>query len=479
MSITNFFRNVQSKSYKTRIFGQFCRENEVIHSERTKDLNSRSEKAGEYVVYWMQQSARAHYNHALELALQQAATLGLPLLVVFVLTDTFPEANLRHYRFLLEGLEDTRARLADRGIQFTLLRGEPVAAVSAVAARAALLVCDRGYLRIQRQWRAALADSAPCRVTEVESDVVIPVRSAYPKEAYNAATLRRHINPQLDTFLRTPQTVEPEHQLSAPPSGEDLAALPALLGALAVDRSVQPVTTFRGGTREANRRLDDFVADALHRYDEERSDPSLNAVSHLSPYLHFGHISPIRIALAVRDADTSQHEKDAFLEELIVRRELAMNFCFYNPGYDSCDTALPDWARQSLAEHQPDSRPALYDHDTLEAAQTDDPYWNAAQTEMLETGKMHNYMRMYWGKKLIEWSTTPQQAFEIALELNNKYELDGRDPNSFSGVAWCFGKHDRPWQERPVFGKIRYMNANGLRRKFDIESYVKNCNKRN
>ncbi len=446
-------------------------------NERVRQLNNAPVRlqTGRYVIYWMQQSQRAEDNHALEYAVKRANEDGLPPLVLFCLTDDFPEANARHYAFLLDGLADVADSLRKRGIAFVVRRGSPPKTLAEFAENAAEIVADVGYLRIQRQWREELANSATCRVTEVESDVVIPVRGAYSKEAYNAATLRRHITPQIDAFLRAPQAVNPVHQLSEPADGEDLDSLSALLDSLDVDRSVHPVSAFRGGAGEARRRLNDFVNGALHRYDEERSDPSLNAVSHLSPYLHFGNISPIRIALAVRGTDAEPHETDAFLEELIVRRELAMNFCFYNPDYDTYDGALPNWARQSLAEHQRDTRPALYDHDTLEAAQTDDPYWNAAQKQMLETGKMHNYMRMYWGKKIIEWSPTPQQAFDIALKLNNKYELDGRDPNSFAGVAWCFGKHDRPWQERPVFGKIRYMNANGLRRKFDIETYVQNC----
>ena len=429
-------------------------------------------QTGRYVLYWMQQSQRAEDNHALELAVERANEYDLPPLVLFCLTDDFPEANARHYAFMLEGLAGVATALGERGVPFVVRRGWPPAVLAEFATEAAEVITDVGYLRIQREWRRELAESAPCRVTEVESDVVVPVRSAYSKEAYNAATLRRHITPQLDTFLRTPQVVAPERVLADVPTGEDVGRLPELLAELSVDRSVEPSTTFRGGRAAAERRLDEFIAGALRRYDEDSNDPAADAVSHLSPYLHFGQISPVRIALAVREANVAQHEKDAYLEQLIVRRELAMNFCFYNDGYDAYESAVPGWARDSLAEHRDDDRPYRYRHDTVEQARTDDPYWNAAQIEMLTTGKMHNYMRMYWGKKMLEWSETPERAFAVALELNNKYELDGRNPNSFAGVAWCFGKHDRPWQERPVFGKIRYMNANGLRRKFDIEAYV-------
>jgi deoxyribodipyrimidine photo-lyase len=189
----------------------------------------------------------------------------------------------------------------------------------------------------------------------------------------------------------------------------------------------------------------------------------------MSPWLHFGQISPLVIALKVMK--TQSPGKEAYLEELIIRRELAMNYTYYNPFYDSFE-GLNDWAKKTLKEHEKDKRPYRYSIDELEQAQTHDPYWNAAQEEMRITGKMHGYMRMYWGKKILEWMKSPEEAFSTALYLNNKYELDGRDPNGFAGIAWCFGKHDRPWFERPIFGKIRYMNANGLKRKFNAEAYV-------
>jgi deoxyribodipyrimidine photo-lyase len=192
----------------------------------------------------------------------------------------------------------------------------------------------------------------------------------------------------------------------------------------------------------------------------------------MSPYLHFGQISPLFIALQTHAAKgIKKQNKDAYLEELVVRRELSMNYCFYNPHYDSY-SGLPDWAQKTLKAHRNDKREYIYSITELERARTHDPYWNAAQREMLLTGKMHNYMRMYWGKKILEWSATPEDAFKNALYLNNKYELDGRDPNSFTGVAWCFAKHDRPWNERAVFGTVRYMSSSGLERKFDMDAYV-------
>jgi deoxyribodipyrimidine photo-lyase len=245
-----------------------------------------------------------------------------------------------------------------------------------------------------------------------------------------------------------------------------------VLEEMKLDRSVGISPVYIGGQEEAQRRLKVFVRDKLPGYADGRNEPAAGQTSTMSAYLHFGQISPIDIALAVRDSAAPKADRDAYLEELIVRRELSVNFVTYNGQYDRYD-GLPAWAKQTLAEHRRDKRPALYSRADLEAGRTADPYWNAAQHEMTKTGFMHNYMRMYWGKKIIEWSPTPQEAFEAALYLNNKYFLCGRDPNGYTGVAWLFGLHDRPWQERPIFGKVRYMNAAGLERKFDMDAYVK------
>jgi deoxyribodipyrimidine photo-lyase len=259
--------------------------------------------------------------------------------------------------------------------------------------------------------------------------------------------------------------------------GLDLSDIESLLTRLRLDRSVQPVTGFRGGYNEALRRLHSFLQDGIASYPQKHGNPASNCASSLSPFLHFGQISPLQVAL---EAKKSPHRagREAFLEQLIVRRELSANFTHFHPAYDSFD-CLPDWARKTLHDHEGDERPQLYSLEQLEQAETGDPYWNAAQREMLKTGMMHNYMRMYWGKKILEWSPNPAEAFRRALYLNNRYELDGRDANGFAGVAWCFGKHDRPWGERPVFGKVRYMNEAGLRRKFDMASYLERVPGRN
>jgi deoxyribodipyrimidine photo-lyase len=254
--------------------------------------------------------------------------------------------------------------------------------------------------------------------------------------------------------------------------GVDLTAIPALLGGLRIDRGLSPVEHLHGGYSEAKKRLGDFIASGLGRYVAARAHPAQPAISALSPYLHFGQISPVEIALAVRDAETASENRLSFLDQLIVRRELAMNFVQMTPNYDEYD-CLPEWARQTLAAHRGDHRDHVYSFEQLANADTHDSYWNAAMREMLLTGYMHNYMRMYWGKKVLEWSPTPQQGYATLLQLNNKFFIDGRDANSYANVGWVFGLHDRPWPERPIFGKVRSMTASGLRRKTDIDDYVR------
>jgi deoxyribodipyrimidine photo-lyase len=446
----------------------------MIHPSRIQPLNARSIQDGRYVLYWMQASQRVECNHALEAAIGAANERNLPVVVGFGLTEKFPEANLRHYAFMLEGLEEVRKGLYNRGVQLALMRRSPELAATALAQEAALVVADRGYLRIQRQWRNHVAKNAPCAVIQVESEAVVPVETASPKEEYSAGTLR----PKLQRILReylVPLKERPvrKDSLSLRLDADSEGDLTSLLGQMKIDRSVPPVKNFLGGTARANALLGEFIAKKIRHYDDRRSDPGLDYSSHLSPYLHFGQISPLAVALrVVAEKSIPAAARQAFLEELIVRRELSMNFVFYNERYDGYE-CVPDWARKTLTEHAKDRREVLYSSEQWERARTHDPYWNAAQKEMVLTGRMHNYMRMYWGKKLLEWSRTPAEAFRTAITLNNRYELDGRDPNGFAGVAWCFGKHDRAWPERKVFGKIRYMNDAGLRRKFDMDAYVK------
>ncbi len=445
----------------------------MIQPERIKHLNSRRSAEGEFVLYWMQAAQRSEWNHALEYSIRQGNELSKPLIAFFGLTESFPGANERHYAFMLEGLKETGAALRSRGIRMIVRRGSPETGVLGLARRAALVVVDDGYLRIQRKWRTAVAAKLECPLVEVATNVIVPVTIASPKEEYSAATFRPKIYKHLDRFLISLAMTAPRKKsprIDPGPDDLDIRKTEDILASLSLDRGARRVTHFRGGASEAGRRLTDFVENRLPRYAEERNDPSRDALSHLSPYVHFGQISPLQIALQARKG--GRHGLAPFLEELIVRRELGVNFVFYNRLYDRFN-GLPEWCRMTLLEHEKDPRNPLYRRGQLEAARTHDPYWNAAQKEMVLTGKMHGYMRMYWGKKILEWSASPRGAFRTALDLNDRYELDGRDPNGFTGIAWCFGKHDRPWARRPVFGTIRTMSAAGLARKFDIDAYVR------
>lgn len=448
---------------------------QAVQPERIELLNKREPRRGKYVLYWMQQSQRAEFNHALEYAIARANEANRPVLVAFGLTDDYPEANLRHYRFLLEGLQETQERLYARGIRMVVQLGPPDEIALRLSREAALVVCDRGYLRHQKAWRERVAKAAGCQVVQVESDVVVPVATASSRAEVAARTFRPKIRRLREMFLvpLSRQAVRKD-SLDIRVEGVSLADLDALLAKLHVDRSVPPANRwFRGGTREARRRLRLFLRSAYRDYAAARGQPQidLDNASHLSMYLHFGQISPVEIALAARRAKVPAESEEAFLEELIVRRELAHNFVHFTPDYDRF-ACLPRWAKESLRAHGCDPRTFHYSRAELESAATHDPYWNAAMREMVHTGYLHNYLRMYWGKKILEWSRTPEQAFHTALALNNKYFLDGRDPNSFANVAWIFGLHDRPFAERPVFGKIRFMSAGGLKRKCAIEDYV-------
>ncbi len=442
----------------------------MIHEERIKILNRGVRHSGQYVLYWMQAAQRANCNHALEYAIRQANEKNLPLIVFFGITAKYPEANLRHYRFMLEGLPETRRELHNRGIRLVVQITPPGKGAIELAKSAALLVADRGYTRIQKQWRETVAVKVECPVVQVETEVIVPIDAVSHKEEFAARTIRPKIENLITEFLKPlKSTALKKSSLNIDIPGISLDDIDTVLSQLDLDSTVPPSPFYRGGTNEAETRLSYFIKNMLKKYDELRNDPALDYQSGLGPYLHFGQISPLTVAL--KAIFHAPEHCNGFLEELITRRELSMNFVNFNPDYDSYD-CLNNWAKQTLAEHSKDTREYLYPLAELEAAKTHDPYWNAAQTEMAVTGKMHGHMRMYWGKKILEWSKTPREAFAAALYLNNKYELDGRDPNGFTGVAWCFGKHDRPWGERKVFGKVRYMNAKGLERKFNINEYV-------
>ncbi len=443
----------------------------MISERRVKNLNSFQNRNRKYVLYWMQSSQRTEYNLALTYAILKANKLNKPLIVFFGITRTYPKANLRHYKFMIEGLKEVNNSLEKIGIKTITLHKSPEKGIVDLAKDSCLIVVDKGYIKTIRQWRKFAAGQVECPLIEVEDNVVIPVEEVSGKEEYSAATIRPKIMKKRQNYLTKLDETKPvRNSLDL-----EFAALNLKddkeISNLNSDELVKPVGYFKGGSSEASKHLENFIKNKLSDYPEHKNDPNADCLSNLSPYLHFGQISPIYIAQKILEAPVSKAAKEAYLEELIVRRELSVNYVNFNKNYDSFN-GLPEWAKRTLLSHKKDPRDYLYSLKELENAKTHDPYWNAAQNEMLITGKMHGYMRMYWGKKLIEWTDNPEKAFKIALHLNDKYELDGRDPNGYAGVAWCFGKHDRPWKERQIFGIVRYMNSEGLRRKFDADKYV-------
>ena len=434
-----------------------------------------------YVLYWMQQSQRIHFNHALNRAIEIANQKNLPLLVLFVLTPGYKDANQRHYQFMLEGLKDVSVWGTKLGLNMLYRIGNPSDIVSSYIKDAYAVVFDQGYLKTPLIWRENIIQYAKTNqiktfIEMVDTDLIVPVSFASNKVEYSAYTLRPKVNRLFDAFLDFKQLLGLKQQTNLGfKSDFDFVDIKALLTKLDIDDSVLPYEGYKGGYLEAMKHLNDFIFNKIAHY-EESSDPSTNYTSLLSPYLHFGQISSLEIIYQMRlmleQGRMEEAIYEAYKEQLFVRRELAFNYCYYNPGYDDFYQMTEPWAYETMKAHESDVRSTIYIIQDYLTYQTHDPYFNAAMKEMVETGFMHNYMRMYWAKKIIEWSKSHKEAYETILHLNNKYFIDGRDPNSYTGVAWCFGKHDRAWTERPVFGKLRYMNDKGLERKFDMQGYI-------
>jgi deoxyribodipyrimidine photo-lyase len=300
--------------------------------------------------------------------------------------------------------------------------------------------------------------------------------SKFEKEEFAARTIRPKIKRLLPEYLVKFKEAKinvraGDIKVDCPDTEVNAENIAKLVAECAIDHSVKPSQIYHGGTLNGRKRLKHFVEKILPGYETTRNKPEIDGCSRLSSYLHFGFLSPLEIAFAVLESDASQSTKDAYLEELIVRRELSYNFTRFNEKYDSLD-GLPEWALKTMREHEGDKREITYSLEELEECRTYDELWNASQREMNRSGELHNYVRMLWGKNVIAWTRTYADAFRILEHLNNKYCLDGRNPNSYAGVLWCFGKHDRPWMERPVFGKMRYMTTRSTGRKFDAKTYI-------
>jgi deoxyribodipyrimidine photo-lyase len=444
-----------------------------IRPERIRTLRTTGPSNVGPVLLWLNRDRRLHDNWAMLHAQACAIDRKVPLHVVFCLVPQFLDATWRQYHVLVEGLKELATECLNHNIAFTLLEGDPAKEVPifADALQPSLLVTDYDPLRAKRRWVDAVVHSTHTTIHQVDAHNIVPIWTASQKREFGAYTLRPKLNRLLPTFL------EPFPQMVRHPFGT--ASISAdwkgATNRLQVDRSQGLADWLVPGQRAANNALRQFI-DRMAMYNDMRNNPVADAQSGLSPWLHFGQISAQRVALDVAEAaaldSALRASADAFLEELIVRRELADNFVEYNPHYDSVE-GFPAWAQATLHEHRDDRRDYVYDMDTWERAATHDPLWNAAQHQLLATGKMHGYMRMYWAKKILEWTPRPEDAMAIAIYLNDKYELDGRDSNGYAGVAWSIGGvHDRAWFERPVYGKIRYMNSNGAAKKFDVPSYI-------
>jgi deoxyribodipyrimidine photo-lyase len=425
----------------------------------------------------MQRAQRIVDNPALDVAIEAGNLLGLPVVVFFSVIPNYPNANLRHYHFMAQGLRDVAEDAAARGVGF-VVRRHPDHALDAflVEVKTALLIGDENPCREPERWRKVLAARLKLPYWTVDADVVVP-SAIFNRSFVLLHHFRPHLKKQLPIYLVPSPKLEPIYpwkptkKPASYPLTEDITA-----GFTRLDRTVGPVDSFTGGTHAALRRLKEFVNLELKDYEETRNHPELRGTSRLSPYLHFGNIGPITIALAVETAvkqgKAPATAAERFLEQLIGWRELSVLFVRHEPNYDYWECAAP-WARKTLVEHAGDPRPYRYTLPQLGRAETADELWNAAQREMVLTGWMHNYMRMYWAKKILEWAPDPATAFDRAVILNDRYELDGRDPSGYAGIAWAIvGKLDRPWFNRPVFGLVRPMTGASLAKKFDSAAYI-------
>jgi deoxyribodipyrimidine photo-lyase len=428
---------------------------------------------GKCVVYWMQRAQRGMDNDALDVAISAANELRKPIVAFLAPVPYYPHANLRHYHFLAQGIPDVAQSLNVRNVGF-VLRSFPEHSILRFCeeVKPALVIGDENPMREPESWRQKVSERLRIPFWTVDADVIVPSK-LLEKAQYAAHIIRPRLHKQLPNYLVRSRNLSAQVPWKKPSTLQSLLPDFDFVENWKLERRVAPVSGWRGGSRQALRLLDEFVRSYLSGYGTGRNKPELDHTSRLSPYLHFGHISPASVALAVMNSSAPQADKEAFLNQLIVWRELSINFVRFNPDYDNFECG-EGWAHRTLAKHAKDRRPIVYLPPQLKNAETHDPLWNAAQMQMVNTGWMHNYMRMYWAKKILEWTPSPAEAYRIAVHLNDEFELDGRDPNGYAGIAWAIvGKFDRPWFERPIFGQIRYMSGASTGRKFDSKEYIR------
>jgi deoxyribodipyrimidine photo-lyase len=482
----------------------------VVPPERVEPCNRAAiEGDGKYVLYWMTAFRRAGWNFSLERAVELARDLAKPLVVVETLKSGCPWSSDRHHGFVIRGMADNARRFHRSGILYyphvEHETGSARELVAALARAACVVVTDEFPIRSFREDARAVAAQVQVRLEGVDSNGLLPIRSA-PREYPSAYAFRRFLQKALPDFLIQSPSPNPLARLKLP----RLDALPKAvrtrwpeidakflagdwpqLASLPIDHGVKVAET-PGGSRAAQARLEKFVEHGLPRYHEDRKQPDCDVASGLSPYLHFGHISAHEVFLAVAgwsgwspgqiSGSTSgkstgwwgmPEPAEAFLDELITWREIGYNLSARRDDYDRYES-LPDWAKATLAKHSSDRREHVYSLAEFEAGRTHDPLWNAAQMQLVREGRMHNYLRMVWGKKILQWTASPQEALDTMIELNNKYALDGQNPNSYSGIFWILGRYDRPWApQRPIFGTIRYMSSENTARKIRVKEYVR------
>ncbi len=448
--------------------------------DRVHKLNDAPFRAkADYVLYWSQMNRRASSNHALDYAIALGNELKLPVLFYEGLGCTYPYANDRLHAFILQGVPDTAKAVRKRGVGYVFYprkrRADRNDIVYELTARAAALVTDDYPTFVAASHNARVPEKLDLAYFAVDSSCIVPM-NRFTKHEYAAYTIRPKIKKMLPDYLEAAPETRPACRWHEPAPRFHVELTPesveGLVASCEVDHSVAPSRDFIGGNAAANAHLEQFLQYNLIRYAKGRNEPSEKATSNLSPYLHFGHISSLEVAMRTM-AYAKEHKlgADEFLEELIVRRELAFNFARFGTQPQGF-ADLPDWARKTMDKHASDKRDPAFTDEQMERAQTYDPLWNATQRELLIRGKIHGYYRMYWGKKIIEWSRTYQGALDLMNRLHDRYSLDGRDPNTYTNTLWCFGLHDRPWFERPIFGVLRYMSFEGMKRKTDINAYI-------
>lgn len=431
------------------------------------------------VIYVMSRDQRLADNYALQVAQEQAIRLEVPLAVAFCLYPAAGKRSREHYEFMLAGLQLVEAELAKKNIAFIMLLGDGERRLKGLLGylKPQAVIFDFNPLRGPRRLHRQIADIANCSVAEVDTHNIVPVWTASDHQEIAARTLRPKLKRQLATYLETPASVR-RHPHDWPGTVQTMVQLKDRIAKLtsSLRANGSDISRFKPGEKAAAKALKEFVGERLEGYAEQRNNPTVNGQSELNPYLHFGQLSSAQAVRAVLEAvgerPALQADADAFIEEITIRKELSDNFCWYNEQYDQL-AAAPEWARRTLDKHANDEREFVYELSEFEAAQTHDEAWNAAQRQLVRTGKIHGYMRMYWAKKVLEWSSTPQRALETLLYLNDFYHIDGGDPNGYVGILWSIaGLHDRPWGERPVYGVVRSMVYSGLKRKFDVQAYI-------